>query len=207
MTADKSTANFNFFIFFQNWCNWGIAAKSEQLFTLSSGSRNKLGELGLRLRERTIVRNPEKQQARASLGQLVNLGIGRTIVQNPTSCVTCWTPNPEQLFTLGSRWRPGCPETEQLFGLGSRLNQAGQEPEKRTMTVFCGFGGSPKPEGTRHTARTRGLGNPEPDCPRHPRKCFLLLYGFYATMFYRIWVVMGSVRYFHAFMGKFLKFL
>jgi len=29
-------------------------------------------------------------------------------------------------------------ETEQLFGLG---NQAGQEPEKRTMAVFCGFGG------------------------------------------------------------------
>ena len=90
---------------------------------------------------------------------------------------------------------------------GQRLNQAGQEPEKRTMAVFCGFGMVARARITRHTARARGLGKPEPDCPRHPRKCFLLICGFYATMFYRIWVVMGSVRYFHAFMGKFLKFL
>ena len=65
----------------------------------------------------------------------------------------------------------------------------------------------PEARMTRRTARTRSLGESEPDCPRHPRKCFLLICGFYATMFYRVWVVMGSVRYFHAFMGKFLKFL
>ena len=174
---------------------------------LSSGSRNKRGELGLRLRKRTIVRNSEQQQARASLVQLVNLGSGRTIVQNPTGCVACWNPKPEQLFAFTSGQHVLGRETEQLFGLGSRLNQAGQEPEKRTMAVFCGFGMVSRARMTRHTARTRGLGNPEPDCPRHPRKCFLLICGFYATMFYRIWGVMGFVRYFHAFMGKFLKFL
>ena len=78
---------------------------------------------------------------------------------------------------------------------------------KRTMAVFCGFAvpRSPKQPGNKPEARS--LGEPEPDCPRHPRKFFLLICGFYATMFYRIWVVMGFVRYFHAFMGKFLKFL
>ena len=207
MTADKSTANFSFFYFFFRTGTTGASLPEAN----NCSKYNQAGHAWFQLVAFGCVSEQlfrtRQQQARASLVQLVNLGTGRTIVQNPTGCVTCWTPNPEQLLTLGSRWRPGCPETEQLFGLGSRLNQAGQEPEKRTMTVFCGFGGSPKPEGTRHTARTRGLGNPEPDCPRHPRKCFLLIYGFYATMFYRIWVVMGSVRYFHAFMGKFLKFL
>ena len=177
------------------------------MFTLSSGSRNKLGSLGHRLRKRTIVPRTRQQQARASLVQLVDLGTGRTIAWSPTGCVACWNPKPEQLFAFTSGQQVLGRETEQLFGLGSSLNQAGQEPEKRTMVVFCGFGGSPKPEVPRHTARARALGNPEPDCPRHPRKFFLLICGFYATMFYRVWVVMGSVRYFHAFVGKFLKFL
>tara|TARA_B100000242_G_scaffold224311_1_gene164914 strand:- start:234 stop:449 length:216 start_codon:yes stop_codon:yes gene_type:complete len=57
MTADKSTANFSFFIFFSELVKLAFAAKSEQLFTLSSGSRNKLGELGHRLCKRTIVQS------------------------------------------------------------------------------------------------------------------------------------------------------
>ena len=50
-----------FFIFFSELVKLSFAARSEQLFTLSSGSRNKLGELGLRLRERTIVQNAPRQ--------------------------------------------------------------------------------------------------------------------------------------------------
>jgi hypothetical protein len=111
MTADKSTANVSFFYFFSELVKLAFAARSEQLFTLSSGSRNKLGELGLRLRERTIVQNAPRQHGCSCLQmaagcvneQLVNLGTGRTIVQNSTGCVTCGTPKPEQLFTLGSR--------------------------------------------------------------------------------------------------------
>ena len=38
---------------------------------------------------------------------------------------------------------------------GQRLNQAGQEPEKRTMAVFCGFGMVARARITRHTARAR----------------------------------------------------
>ena len=177
------------------------------MFEIQPGWARLVPTGGLRLRKRTIVPRTRQQQGRASLVQLVDLGAGRTIAWSPTGCVACWNPKPEQLFAFTSGQQVLGRETEQLFGLGSRLNQAGQEPEKRTMVVFCGFGGSPKPEVPRHTARARGLSNPEPDCPRQPRKCFLLICGFYATMFYRIWVVMGSVRYFHAFMGKFLIFL
>ena len=125
---------------------------------LSSGSRNKRGELGLRLRKRTIVPRTRQQQARASLVQLVDLGTGRTIAWSPTRCVACWNPKPEQLFAFTSGQQVLGRDTEQLFGLGSRLNQAGQEPEKRTMAVFCGFGGSPKPEVTRQ--------KPEPESGR-----------------------------------------
>jgi len=42
-------------------------------------------------------------------------------------------------------------------------DQAGQQPEKRTMAGFCGFGSSPKPD-------PEALGKPEPESPRHPRK-------------------------------------
>ncbi|MAL42650.1 MAG: hypothetical protein CME98_01395 [Hyphomonas sp.] len=82
-----------FFIFFQNWYNWGLAARSEQLFTLSSGSRNKLGELGLRLRERTIVQNAPRQH-------------GCTWLQLAISCVN------EQLFVIPNSSRPDTANAE-----------------------------------------------------------------------------------------------
>ena len=140
------------------------------MFTLSSGSRNKLGSLGHRLRKRTIVPRTRQQQARASLVQLVDLGTGRTIAWSPTGCVACWNPKPEQLFAFTSGQQVLGRETEQLFGLGSRLNQAGQEPEKRTMAGFCGFGGSPKPDEPGTEPDPEALGKPEPESPRHPRK-------------------------------------
>jgi hypothetical protein len=90
MTADKSTANFSFFYFFSELVKLAFAAKSEQLFTLSSGSRNKLSSLGHRLRERTIVQNDPRQQ-------------GRTWLELAISCVN------EQLFVIPNSSRPEPP--------------------------------------------------------------------------------------------------
>ena len=67
-----------------------FAAKSEQLFTLSSGGRNKLGELGLRLRKRTIVQNAPRQH-------------GCTWLELVISCVN------EQLFVIPKSSRPEPP--------------------------------------------------------------------------------------------------
>jgi len=139
MIADKSTANFFFFIFFQNWYNWGLAARSEQLFTLSSGCRNKLGSLGLRLRKRTIVPRTRQQQDRASLVQLVDLGTGRTIAWNPTGCVACWNPKPEQLFAFTSGQQVLGRETEQLFGLGSECTRLGRNPKSEQWRFSAGL--------------------------------------------------------------------
>jgi hypothetical protein len=87
MTADKSTANFSFFYFFSELVKLAFAARSEQLFTLSSGCRNKLGSLGHRLRKRTIVQNAPRQQ-------------GRTWLELVISCVN------EQLFVIPNSSRP-----------------------------------------------------------------------------------------------------
>ena len=64
--------------------------KYEQLFTLSSGSRNKLGELGHRLRERTIVQNAPRQHGCSCLELVI-------------SCVN------EQLFVIPKISRPEPP--------------------------------------------------------------------------------------------------
>jgi len=49
-------------------------------------------------------------------------------------------------------------------------DQAGHQPEKRTMAGFCGFGGSPKPDEPGIKPEPEALGKPEPESPRHPRK-------------------------------------
>ena len=142
------------------------------MFEIQPGWARLVPTGGLRLRKRTIVPRTRQQQARASLVQLVDLGTGRTIAWSPTGCVACWNPKPEQLFAFTSGQRVLGRETEQLFGLGSRLNQAGQEPEKRTMVVFCGFGGSPKPEVPRHQPEPEVWATPSPTARGTPASVF-----------------------------------
>ncbi len=38
--------------------------------------------------------------------------------------------------------------------------------------------------------------------PHRTHQVYALFFGFYASMFYRVWVVMGFIRYFHTFLGK-----
>ena len=128
---------------------------------------------GLRLRKRTIVPGPAG--TRACLVQLV-LGIGQW--HGARQLRGLWNPKPEQLFVFLAA---GLEETEQLFGLQqTRLNKN----PKRDNGGFCGFGGSPKPD-------PEALGNPEPDCPRHPASksanLWVLRYMFY--LFGSLWVV------------------
>ena len=103
------------------------------MFEIQPGWARLVPTGGLRLRKRTIVPRTRQQQARASLVELVDMSTGRTIAWSPTRCVASWNPKPEQLFAFTSGQQVLGRETEQLFGLG---NQAGQEPEKRTMAGF-----------------------------------------------------------------------
>ena len=176
---------------------------------------------GLRCQLRTIVHAVFRQQV---CQECLAIGcIKRTIAWNPTGCVApvIFTPNncmvllscgqgpdpdPEQLFVQAAQSLPGQPESEQLFGLGSG-EPGWADPEERTMAVFCGFGVVARSPINQAKPRSRSLGNPEPDCLKHPRKCFLLICGFYATMLYRLWVFMGLCGCFHAFLCKCSKFL
>ena len=130
---------------------------------------------------------------------------GRTIVRNPDS-LGCWTPKARTIIRFLYRTAAGQPpDTEQLFGLAARPGWA--EPEERTMAGFCGFlaGGARSPKARQPPSPT--LPRSRARLPEAPPQVFLLFFGFYATMFYLLWVIMGFVRYFHAFLGKYLKFL
>ena len=99
---------------------------------------------------------------------------------------TCCQVQAEQLHAIPTAATPAGPrQPEQLFGLSKnplggnpkpnnhsvwQPDQAGQQPEKRTMAGFCGFGGSPKPDEPGTEPDPEALGKPEPESPRHPRK-------------------------------------
>ena len=87
----------------------------------------------------------------------------------PTAAWPAGPRQPEQLFVFWAGRRLGSLPTPNNYSVW-QPNQAGQEPEKRTMAGFCGFGGSPKPDEPGTKPDPEALGKPEPDCPRHPRK-------------------------------------
>ena len=137
------------------------------MFTLSSGSRNKLGELGLRLRKRTIVpRIPEQQDPEPRWVHLLS-GTGRTIVRNPDSCDTCWAPTARTIIHFWQQVKARDPDTEQLFGLGTRL---GRSPKSEQWLVSAGLMVARSPMNQASNPMPECLGKPEPESPRHPRK-------------------------------------
>ena len=74
-----------------------------------------------------------------------------------------WSASRYRTIIRFSQQGPGMPGLNPNNHSVWQPDQAGQQPEKRTMAGFCGFGSSPKPD-------PEALGKPEPESPRHPRK-------------------------------------
>lgn len=113
-------------------------------------------------------------------------------------------PDPEQLWRSFRGW-PGSEVRQSRTIVRSGRNS---ESRHRTIWRWPGLCCCPKyrtiqarPARKPDTPETRGW-TPDPTLQVNS-----LFSGFYINLLYRNWLVMGFVRYFHAFMGNVLKFL